>query len=148
MRRARPVALQHARGHGDVVEDAEAFAAIRERVVRAAGQVGGRAFVQRGVGGGNGGADRSAGALDHLRRPRKADAALDVPRHRAVGDARRHTPRSWTSRRCRPTPPPAPRCRSIGRDDALGEDALAQLARTWPSGNLWPSGSGKTKWSE
>ena len=36
-----PVALQHARGDGDVIEDAIALAAIGKGVVRAAGQVGG-----------------------------------------------------------------------------------------------------------
>ena len=42
------VALQDARGDGDVVEDAEALAAIGERMVRASRKIGGDPVVQRG----------------------------------------------------------------------------------------------------
>ena len=45
----QPFALQSARGHRDVVEDAESGAAVRERMVRPAREVAGDTVVERGA---------------------------------------------------------------------------------------------------
>ena len=124
IRRAMLIALQHPGADGDVVEHAEAFAAIGERVVRAAGQVRRHAVIERGAGRRDRRADRSARALDHLRRPRESDAPLDVGRHRSVHDGVDilrivHEPQIVERGRRRFV-------QIIGRDDAFGEDALAQ----------------------
>ena len=140
------IALQDARGDRDVVEDAVAFAAIGERMMRAAGQVGGDAVVERGARRGDRRADRSPRALDHLRRPRKADAPLDLRAQRAVGDgvdvvgdreraAGRRATRAALREDPRATTMPSARMRSRSRE-------------YFAIGNLWPSGSGSTKWSE
>jgi hypothetical protein len=72
----RRLGLQQARRDGDVVEDAVAAAARRRRVVRAAGEVGGDALVERGPGRRHRRTHRPARALDHLLAPWKADRAL------------------------------------------------------------------------
>ena len=83
----QPSRCSDATGDGDVVEDAVAFAAIGERVMRAAGEVGGAALPQSRPGGRDGRADRSPRAFDHLRRPGKADPPLRLARQCAVAMA-------------------------------------------------------------
>ena len=67
MRRRMLIALQHPGGDRDVVEHAEAFAAIGKRMVRAAGEVRRHAVIERDARRRDRRADRSPRALDHLR---------------------------------------------------------------------------------
>src|SRR5262245_24166478 len=66
---AAEVALQHTGGYGHIIEDAIPLAPVGKGVMGAAGEVGGTSVRQRGMCGGHGGANRSARALHHLRRP-------------------------------------------------------------------------------
>src|SRR5207342_420727 len=79
--------LQRARGDGGVIEDAEAFAAIAERVVRAAGEVGAPAARERLARRGEGGTTGAARALHHSLRPWKTNRLLLGRRKRAAGHA-------------------------------------------------------------
>ena len=71
--------LHRARGDGGVVEDAEAFATIAKRVVRAAGEIGAPAARSASRARGERGAAGAARALHHAFRPWKADRASARP---------------------------------------------------------------------
>ena len=123
-------AQQDGGGDGDVVEDAVAFAAIAERVVRAAGEVGRNArlppsrssesFARRR----ERGADRAPRPLDHHFRPREADPPLRFGRKRAVRD-----PVDVAGVVDEPQRVPGNRLgerQVLGAQDALAEDPLAE----------------------
>lgn len=124
-----PLTLQDADGDGGIVEDAEALAVAGAGVVRAARQVhrdpppARRRLVQRRARGGDGRATGAAGALDHLRAPRKADAPLLQRGQRAFaggGQVRGLVHQRQLVPRC------VGRLRQlVGTQHALGQAALA-----------------------
>ena len=69
------LAAEEREGYGAVVEDAVAVAGVGAGVVGASGQADADAVFQGVAGGGDGGADRAAGALDQLGRPGETEAA-------------------------------------------------------------------------
>ena len=79
-----PLALQHPRRDGEVVEHAETVTVVGEGVVRAAGEVAAEAVAQRLAGGGHGAEDAGARAGDQPFAPGKAQP----PQRRAVEGAR------------------------------------------------------------
>jgi hypothetical protein len=95
------VALEQADGHGDIVEDTEPFAVIREGVVRATGEVHRDAVTQRCRRGLAGAADRAHRAREERRRPREPDPPLLVGADRPVLDAR-HVSRRMHEQQCIP----------------------------------------------
>jgi hypothetical protein len=78
------VALQDTTGNGYIIEDAVALTAVGEGVVSTACEIGRAPFVECCMGGRNGRSDRSARALDHLRRPGKPDTPLRLARQRPL----------------------------------------------------------------
>lgn len=68
-----PVVEERGGGDGEVIEDAEAFAAVSEGVVGAAGEVAGDAEAERGARRGEGAEDAGEGASDEPGRPGQAD---------------------------------------------------------------------------
>ena len=118
------IPLQHAGGDGHVVEHAVAFAAIGKRVMGAAGQVGGDALVER-----------RAAPRRWWRRPTGATARPSpattgsrcAAGRRPQGAAWRRPPRRpGRARGADPPRPPAALRASRRRDDAIGDDPLAQ----------------------
>ncbi len=79
--------VQHAGGHGDVVEHAVPFSSVAEGVVRPAGEVHGHAAFERRPCGGNRPADAAPRTLDHPFRPRKSDSPLFVAGEPSTHDA-------------------------------------------------------------
>ena len=73
-----PFLHEPANGNRDVIEDAVSFAVIGICVVRTAGEVDGKAVVQRGTGSAHGRTHGATRSFDHLRGPGKTDPPLFV----------------------------------------------------------------------
>ncbi len=78
------VTLQNTTRNRHIIEDAVALPAVGEGVVGASCEIGRAPFVNGGVCSRNRCSDRSARALDHLRRPRKPDTPLRFARQRPL----------------------------------------------------------------
>ena len=143
-RRARdaPFALQRADRDGDVVEDAESLAVVRERVVRAAGEIDREPVLERGARGGTVRRPRRGATVRRVRATRGIRCGASPPRRACRRRARRRTRRRARAAAARAW-------RAAGRAGARAGSALrrARAARSsayFAMGKRCAAGSGMT----